>query len=105
MEIMENVNTGNNSQSLQCLGNGQKENAKSPGEVHPDDTKLMANWEGCKKGGDRSLSKPHKGKLKEIEEDVFKCGAARHGTQFTKSLKNIADYVQINNNSKVAKVI
>ena len=43
-----------------------------------------------KQGGGQPSNKPHEGKIKEIEEYIFKCGTARHFTQFTKPLKKIA---------------
>ena len=51
------------------------------------------------------MNKPHKSKISKIVNDVFEIGAVKHASQFTKSLKNIADYAQIKYNNDVAEAI
>ena len=40
-------------------------------------------------------NKPHKIKIKEIKDNVFESGQQKNAAQFTKSLQNVADYVQM----------
>ena len=50
-------------------------------------------------------NKQHKSKISKIEDDVFEIGAVKHASQFSKSLQNVADYVQIKYNSDMAEAI
>ena len=51
------------------------------------------------------MNEPHKRKFSRIENDAFKIGVVKHSSQFTKSLKNIANYAQIKYNNDVAEAI
>ena len=52
-----------------------------------------------------SLYKPFKSKVEGLEDAVFESGAVRHAAQFTKTLGEIANYVQKKHNSNFAKTI
>jgi hypothetical protein len=46
-----------------------------------------------------------RGKTKEIEYDMFDNTGPHDAAQFNKSLKNIADYLQLNNGNDVSKAV
>ena len=53
----------------------------------------MENRESAKPSIGQASTKPHIGKIKEIEDDVFEWRVSRHVVQLTNLLKNIANYV------------
>ena len=52
-----------------------------------------------------SIYKALKSKVDSLEDAVFESGAVKHAAQFTKTLEEIANYVQKKYNSDVAKMI
>ena len=52
-----------------------------------------------------SLYKPFKSKVEGLEDAVFESGAVKHAAQFTKTLEEIANYMEKKYNSNVAKMI
>ena len=52
-----------------------------------------------------TADKPHKSKISNIEDDVFEIGSLKHSFQFSNSLQNVGDYVQIKYNGDVADAI
>ena len=48
-------------------------------------------------------NKPHKSKISMIQDEVFEIGSVKHAAQFTKSLLNVPDYIQIKNNNDVVE--
>ena len=60
--------------------------------------KPRATRDGHKRKGYMG-NKPYKSKIMEIKGDVFKVGSSKNAAQFTKSLLNVADYIQIKYNN------
>ena len=51
------------------------------------------------------MNKPHRSKISRIENDVFEIGSVKHAFQFSKSLKNVANYLQMKYNNNVVEAI
>ena len=66
--------------------------------------KPAATRDGQKRGS-YIANKPYKNKIETIEDDVFKIGSVKNVAQFTWSLLNVADYVQMKYNDEVGEVI
>ena len=52
-----------------------------------------------------TVYKPFKSKVEGLEDTVFESGAVKHAVQFTKTLEEIAYYIQKKFNSDVAKMM
>ena len=58
-----------------------------------------------RRGGGNTPVTKFKGKTKEIEEDIFDLGGTHDAALFSRSLKNIADYIQLKHTSDVSEAV
>jgi hypothetical protein len=87
------------------MGEESKPSNNTPGE---------GNAKACQEGGrnrhphhclNQGLSGKFKGKTKEIEFDMLDNTSSHDAAQLNKSLKNIADYLQLNHGNDISKAV
>jgi hypothetical protein len=86
-----------NKPRIQAASDNNQANARHAGK---NDQRNRQRWsQGNQPGG------KFKGKTKEIEHDTFDNTGQHDAAQFNKSLKNIADYLQLNHGNDVSEAV